>query len=502
MHPLTSRAQNPKHPKRRWLMIGLAVTLLGLSAGIGAIISTAATSHPNSVFGLLARPSNPSAADAKPVEVGMKFKALTDVNITSLRFFKGKDNTGTHTGSIWTMSGQRLVNLTYGLETASGWQNVVLPSPLFMAAGTTYVVSYHTDSGHYSYDGNYFGGSYKGDGPVQALTDGENGPNGVYAYGTSAFPTSGWKAANYWVDIAFASVAGQTTTTLAASAPTTTTTAAPTTTTTTAAQTTTTTAAQTTTTAAPPTTITTVPPTPLGGTPGAGNTGVPAGTVLTPLGGYTVTTPGAVIDAKDISGQVTIAAANVTIRRSRFTGGNDQYAIYVRSGSVRVEDSEFRGGYHTAAIAFDNWVGVRLNVHDMPDDGFKLGSNATLQDSWVHDFTPESGAHADGLQMQNGVTNSNVIHNFINIAGNAALFLAPDLGPTTNGPLLVDGNILGGGNYTLYNVDGNNGQYFVHNITIRNNRFLRTYRYGPVDQNVPSTWTNNVWNDTGVAIAP
>ena len=236
--------------------------------------------------------------------------------------------------------------------------------------------------------------------------------------------------------------------------------------------------------------------------PDATNTGVPTDTVLTPSGGFTVTTAGAVIDAKDISGTVNIAAPNVTIRRSRFTGGNEWYAIYIQSGNVRVEDSEFRGGYHTAAIAFDNWVGVRLNVHDLPDDGFKLGNNATLQDSYLHDFTPESGAHADGIQMQDGVTNSTIVHNNINIAGNAAIFLCPSLGPTTNGPVLVDGNLLGGGNYTLYNVDGDHGHYHVHNITIRNNRWLRNARYGPVDQNVASNWSNDVWDDTGAAVSP
>ena len=55
--------------------------------------------------------------------------------------------------------------------------------------------------------------------------------------------------------------------------------------------------------------------------------------------------------------------------------------------------------------------------------------------------------------------------------GNAALFIAPDLGPSSPGPVTITGNWLDGGNYTLFCVDGNNGQYFVDNITITDNRF-------------------------------
>ena len=50
------------------------------------------------------------------------------------------------------------------------------------------------------------------------------------------------------------------------------------------------------------------PPPPTGDWPNASNTGVPAGTVLTPSGGMTITTAGAVIDSRDISGSVVVNA--------------------------------------------------------------------------------------------------------------------------------------------------------------------------------------------------
>lgn len=211
------------------------------------------------------------------------------------------------------------------------------------------------------------------------------------------------------------------------------------------------------------------------------------------------------MDAKDISGPVTVEASGVVIKNSRIHGNSsDDYGVYVRSGSVQIVDSEIYG--FANGIGFNNWTAIRVNLHGVTDDGVKLGSNVRLQDSWIHDMTPGAGAHADGGQMQNGVTNLVVTHNNIDMAGtsgelgNAALFLAPDLGPSSAGPVTVTNNWLAGGNYTLYCVDGNNGQYFVKNITITGNRFAREFRYGPATVNVPITQSGNVWDDTGAPL--
>ena len=203
-----------------------------------------------------------------------------------------------------------------------------------------------------------------------------------------------------------------------------------------------------------------------------------------------MTTAGAVIDAKDINGTVTIAAPNVTIKRSRFTGTGQDYAMYVRSGNVTVQDSEISGGYYTAGIAFDNWTGVRAQRPQPPDDGFKLGSNTLLQDSWIHDFTPEAGAHADGVQMQNGVTNGTIVHNTIDITRQLRHSSSP---PTSAPPPTArsrsSDNILGGGNYTLYVVDGNNGQYYVQNITVSATGSYGTTATAPPGINVTVAWS-------------
>ena len=80
------------------------------------------------------------------------------------------------------------------------------------------------------------------------------------------------------------------------------------------------------------------PPAP-SGFPGASNTGVPAGTTLTPSGGLTIGTAGAVIDGREITGQVVVNAPNVTIRQSRIRS-NAMWVIDNNSTGLVVEDSE------------------------------------------------------------------------------------------------------------------------------------------------------------------
>ena len=237
------------------------------------------------------------------------------------------------------------------------------------------------------------------------------------------------------------------------------------------------------------------------GRPGASSTGVPAGTTLMPSGALQITTPNQVIDGLDISGPVTVEAPGVVIKNSHIHG-NDVYGVLVGTGSVTITDTEISGFEN--AIAGDSWVATRVNIHNVYGDGVKFGDDVTLQDSWIHDVTPAADAHADGGQLQSGVRNLVIKNNVIDMSSapsaNSALFIAPDLGPSTSGPVTIDGNWLDGGNYSLFCVDGNNGQYSVKNISITNNKFGRGAAYGPSRINVPVTQSGNVWADTGAQL--
>ncbi|MBT2209020.1 DUF4082 domain-containing protein [Actinomadura sp. NEAU-AAG7] len=142
--------------------------------------------------------------DPASVELGMKFRADSDGWVTGVRFYKGANNTGTHTGSLWKPDGTRLATATFGGESAAGWQEVAFSTPVQVTAGTTYVVSYLAPNGHYSANVGGFENAGVDAPPLHALRDGDDGPNGVYAYGPGGFPGSG-SSSNYWVDVVFTS---------------------------------------------------------------------------------------------------------------------------------------------------------------------------------------------------------------------------------------------------------------------------------------------------------
>ena len=132
----------------------------------------------------------------------MKFRSDVSGYVTGVRFYKGVGNTGTHVANLWSSSGTLLASATFTSETATGWQQVNFASPVAVTAGATYVVSYHTGSGHYAQDVNYFANGVD-KAPLHAPSTASSGGNGVYAYGGSGFPTNTWNASNYWVDVVF-----------------------------------------------------------------------------------------------------------------------------------------------------------------------------------------------------------------------------------------------------------------------------------------------------------
>ena len=162
------------------------------------------SSCPCSIWSGNAVPSSVDNGPDSPVELGVKFTASRNGQITGVRFYKSGANTGTHVGNLWSSTGTLLASATFTSETDSGWQQVSFSSPVAIAANTTYVVSYHSTVGHYSADQNFFASSGINNPPLQALGSGISGGDGVYMYGsTSNFPNMTYAASNYWVDVLF-----------------------------------------------------------------------------------------------------------------------------------------------------------------------------------------------------------------------------------------------------------------------------------------------------------
>ncbi|WP_162186083.1 right-handed parallel beta-helix repeat-containing protein [Amycolatopsis jejuensis] len=257
-----------------------------------------------------------------------------------------------------------------------------------------------------------------------------------------------------------------------------------------------------TTSAAPAATATVVAPPPAKSDPAPSGYGVPSGVTLKSVKDVTADQAGQVLDALNVSGTITVTAPDVTIKRSKFTGTGQDWAVHTSgNGSVRIEDSTFSGDYQSEAISYHNWSATRIDLSGMSNDGAKLGNNVSLTDSWIHDFKPADGAHSDGVQLVEDVGNIVIKNNKIDLGtkvGNAAIFLSPDIGAErpSAGPISIDGNTLGGGGYTLYSVNGRDGAT-LQSVAITNNKFVRNALYGPVyaSEFVAKTVSGNTYTD-------
>jgi hypothetical protein len=136
------------------------------------------------------------------LEVGVKLRSDQGGYISAIRFYKQSNNTGTHVGHVWSASGQLLGEAQFTNETASGWQQASLATPVPVTPNTTYVVSYHSSLGFFAMSPWALQlGLDRG--PLHAPPDSVVGGNGVYRYGPSGFPNESWNATSYWVDAVF-----------------------------------------------------------------------------------------------------------------------------------------------------------------------------------------------------------------------------------------------------------------------------------------------------------
>jgi len=505
----------PKRGPRFWLVPAFLIALV--AAVIASVVTnnhvSAGQGQLTSIYPTNTIPITQAEDDSRAVEVGVKFSVSTSGSIVGLRYFKSSRNTGSHVGTLWTNSGQRLAEATFTGESRSGWQTVQFTRPIPLAAGATYVASYHTDVGYYAQQQWAFqSGATLGNRTIKASS-------GVYVYGSGGFPTQTWRNAAYYVDVLFqpGAVAGgavppvQATQVTSAEASTSAkpTSSAPATTASTSTAPATTKPA----TSAPQTTSASntvaPPPTNTGAFPNASNTGVPAGTVLTKRGGFTASTAGAVYQNLEINGCVTLTsgANNVTFRNVLFKSSGCFWLLLNDNGAtgLQVIDSEFDGLGNSsgdAAIAGGNYTLTRVNIHGTVDGG-KLGDNVTIQDSYIHDLDITNDSHNDGFQSlgSNGVR---IVHNTIIVkSGSTSAIILSTGSADAMRNITIDSNLLGGGAYTVYGgyARGVDVLSRVSGIVISNNKFTtqifsRSGAYGPLTSvDSPVVVTGNVWAD-------
>src|SRR6202795_3798496 len=159
--------------------------LLGLAVVLACSANAAAqqTIWPSTVV-----PATVDDGPSGPVELGVSFKTDTSGTISAIRFYKSAANTGLHVGHLWSGTGVLLASVTFSGETASGWQQANLSTPVAITANTVYVASYQSTIGHWSVNWNYFATSGVNNGHLHALQNGSGTPDGVWG-SLGVFPT-------------------------------------------------------------------------------------------------------------------------------------------------------------------------------------------------------------------------------------------------------------------------------------------------------------------------
>lgn len=139
-------------------------------------------------------PDVPVIDDGSPLTLGTAFTTDQPGLVTALEFYRAPGNSGPHTGALFTSDGTSLATVEFPSDSASGWQQADLSTPIRLKPGEEYIVAYST-SGPYSVTAGHWS-QPRTSGPLRTGVDA-----GRFVYGGN-FPDQSI-ATNYLVDVRF-----------------------------------------------------------------------------------------------------------------------------------------------------------------------------------------------------------------------------------------------------------------------------------------------------------
>ena len=242
---------------------------------------------------------------------------------------------------------------------------------------------------------------------------------------------------------------------------------------------------------------------------------MPVGTRLTASGDFTVSTAGAVVNALEVSGTITVSARNVTIENTEISSAG-QFGIVVLPGvaGTVIKNVTLHGTGMTSSTELSfgiynegDFNAVSADRIDFYNGERILDGPGTLTNSFCLDNVNIPGAHYECTYAGSGQVTLD--HNTLLDAHDqtAAVFLGVYPAGDTLGPVSVTNNLLAGGAYTFYGGADATGTG-VSSEAVTGNRFSRLYfrdggAFGPVAY-MPTryVWSDNVWDDTGRPVSP
>jgi hypothetical protein len=266
------------------------------------------------------------------------------------------------------------------------------------------------------------------------------------------------------------------------------------------------------------------------GYPDATNSGVPAGTALTSAGNVTLSA-GQTMNARDVTGTVTVSGPNVTIENSKIhtpDGGSGETAIVLEDGAdnFKLVDSEVYGnGSQTDAPESGVWnhynnAGAQVigsYIHGSPDNW--EGRVDLVQDSFmIVDATYEE-AHSENIYLcgSTAIVQHSTLYNE---SDETSLIFGDGICGRGNTVSVADSMLAGGGYMLEPNAKGvsapvsivsnrigrclsapsqdSGGGYVCAGGTDSNGYWPRGGHYGlSADLGDEAAWAGNVWDDNG-----